>query len=85
MSRGPISSDSVETGADSSSIERAARAAELRAFRLTRNALPPVLPTKMPPQQFEFYSLPLAGTVQRLKQLLTRRPALSRTADIGHG
>ena len=55
----------------------------LRSYRLTRSALPPVLPTRMPPQQFEFWTPPFVEAFRQWKQRLLRRPVLPGTVDLG--
>lgn len=63
----------------------AARAAILRAYRLTCTALPPATPTKMPPQAFEFWTTPVAEAWQALKQRLSGRRTLPGAADLSAG
>lgn len=64
---------------------REAELAALRAYRLTRTALPPVLPTRMPPQSFEFWTDPLTQALRDWKQRLSGRRSLPGTADLEVG
>lgn len=64
-------------------LDRADRAASLRAFRLTRAALPSMSPTRMPPQQIEFWHPRLFSAISDWTRVVLRRPAVSITADAG--
>jgi len=71
-----------DAAADWPADDFADRAAALRAFRLTRTALPPALPTKMPPQQFEFWTTPLTAALRRWLRRRPGRRGTAGTADL---